>query len=550
MLIDGRNIPEYQQLKTEICIVGAGPAGITIAREFINTKFEVILIESGGLKFDSKLQSLSSADVSSSNKSNLKYARRRQIGGNSHVWNAPIDRNTPGWRCLPLEPLDFESRQWIPNSGWALKNEQIEPYYSRAHQMCGLEEIDYAFKNWQNYKFTSLFSHSNNLRNTISQYGNSSIFTRDYPSQIQNAANITTLIYSTVVNIETNSSGRKIVNLEVSSIRGNKFNIAAQKIVLAAGGIENARQLLLSNQQQPLGLGNQYDLVGRFFMDHPQIELGLFIPFSRQLLNHSQLYDIHSVNQASVLGAMSLKTELIIQKQLPNHAIHFYPTYHNYLAAAKDSLELIVDDLVKAKVPQDLCKRIEFMVRGRDYFKHALFWKTKRVLFNKNLGKWSFLPNEKSRFSALKLICQLEQIPLSSNRIILTSERDLLGQNKISLLWRLNNWEINSLYKIVEEIEQELNQSKIGYFARFELPTSWDFNHVSGFHHLGTTRMHVDAKYGVVDSNCKVHGISNLYVAGSSVFPTGGYANPTLTIIALAIRLADEIKQEYCKISH
>ena len=543
MIIDGRNLPEHRQLEAEICIIGAGPAGIAIAREFIGTKSKIILIESGGLKFDSKLQSLSSADVASSSKSNLEYSRRRQLGGNSHLWNAPINSRTAGWRCLPLDRLDFEPREWISHSGWAFKREHLEPYYSRAHQLCNLKQIDYDFDNWQSYNFPPLLPDSNHLKNTISQYGNSSIFTRYYPQKISSAANITTLIYSTVLNLKTNSVGKKVTSLTASSTRGNQFKIRAKQVVLAAGGIENARLLLLSNQQQRSGLGNQHDLVGRFFMDHPQIDLGLIVPFSRQLLNKTQLYDIHSMGKASILGAISLKTELIIREQLPNHAIHFYPIHHNCLAAAKDSFEVIVDSFTRAKIPKGLAYHIHNMIWGQEYFRNVAYWKTRRFLSNSNLGRWSFMPAEKSRFSALKLTCQIEQIPLASNQIVLTSDKDCLGQNKIKLNWRLSDWEINSLAKIVETIEQELDRSKIGYFARFEESISFDFDRVSGFHHLGTTRMHVNPKHGVVNSNSRVHGISNLYVAGSSVFPTGGYANPTLTIVALAIRLADRLKE-------
>ncbi|MEL6494229.1 MAG: GMC oxidoreductase [Cyanobacteria bacterium J06623_7] len=544
MLIDGRNLPESHQLETEVCIIGAGPAGITIAREFINTKFLVILVESGGLEFDPKLQSLSTGDVFSLHTSDLKYSRRRQMGGNAHAWNAPIDRHTAGWRCLPLESQDFAPRDWIPDSGWAFTQEHLKPYYRRAHQICNLSPLNYAFEVEADNDFPPLFPHSRSLRTTISQYGDSAIFTHHYPREIYHADNITTLFYATVTQLETNSHGQRVNRLTLKSTAGNKFYLTAKKIILATGGIENARLLLLSNQQQQSGLGNQHDLVGRFFMDHPQIDLGLFVPFSRQFLNRTRLYDIHTDNhQISLLGAISLKTELIIQKQLPNHAIHLYPTYHGSLAAAKNSFEAIKDSLIEAKMPDRPFEHFSKMIYGHQYFQDALFWKARRSLSQSNLGQWSFLPDEKSRFSALKLTCQLEQIPLASNRITLTSGKDCLGQNKIALRWRLNDWEIKSLNKIINSIKQELNQSGMGYFLPREEPLCLDFELVSGFHHLGTTRMHINPRRGVVNEDCQVHGISNLYIAGSSVFPTGGYANPTLTIVALAIRLADKIKE-------
>ncbi len=540
MIVDGRNITELQQLKTDICIVGGGPAGLTLANEFINSRLGVILIESGSLNFNPEAQSLSEAKAISVNQSDLKKSRRRQVGGNAHAWNAPIDSKTAGWRCLPLDPLDLEPRDWIPDSGWPFKHQDLESYYQRAHQICGLKEFNYAVEDWQQPDSSPLFTDSQNLQTTISQFAHSSIFTSYYPQKIRRASNIRILTNTTVLQIE--STVQNVTNVDVASLKGNRFKVGAKIFILAAGGIENARLLLLSNEQCSLGLGNQHDLVGRFFMDHPRIDLGLFVPFSRQFFDHSQLYDIHAVNGTSILGAISLTTQLLIKEKLPNHGIHFYPTYHGHLAQAKISFKTITRELSQGTIPDKTAHHVYRMLSGRKYFIDVVYWKIWRLLSNSHLGIWTFLPHEKTRFSALRLTCQLEQIPLASNRLVLNSEKDRFGQNKIELHWQLGDRETEALKKITTIVSQELNQSGVGYFQSLEQPLNQDFAALTGHHHLGTTRMHSSPKQGVVDADCRVHGLNNLFVAGSSVFPTGGYANPTLTIVALAIKLADKIK--------
>jgi choline dehydrogenase-like flavoprotein len=542
MLIDGRNLQENHQLKTEICIIGSGPAGMTIARELIATQYDVILIESGGLEFDSKIQSLAGGKVNSLKQSSLEKSRRRQLGGTSNVWKAPIDRATPGWRCLPLDTEDFKQQDWLPDSGWPFEREDLDPYYLRAHQMCGIGEFDYAVENWEANDCPRLFSYSSKLRTTISQYVSSSVFTHSCPRAIQQAKNIRTLIYSTVVEIRINSTGDRVTNLVVKNPNGIGFKVSAKIFVLATGGIENARLLLLSNNQQRQGLGNQHDLVGRFFMDHPKIELGLFIPFSRSFFNRTKLYDIHQVNGASILGAISLNRELIGDNKIANHAINLYSTYHGHLAQAKTSIEDLKQDLFKPKISKKILPQIYDLIQGHQYLTEVAFWKAWRFMLDQKLGSLSFVPFEKTRFSAVRLVCQMEQAPIRSNRLILSSEKDCLGQSKIELHWQLSNFDLCSLNKIMETIKQELENSGLGTFIQAEPTRCWDFDTVSGYHHLGTTRMHLNPRQGVVDPNCQVHGVNNLFIAGSSVFPTGGYANPTLTIVALAIRLADKIK--------
>ena len=135
-----------------------------------------------------------------------------------------------------------------------------------------------------------------------------------------------------------------------------------------------------------------------------------------------------------------------------------------------------------------------------------------------------------------------EQSPNPHSRVTLSDERDIFGRNRVRLDWRLTPLDMRSIIKAQEIIDQELRYAGLGRLE-IELRTETPPEHLEGgWHHMGTTRMHRDPKRGVVDEHCRVHEITNLFIAGPSVFPTGGYANPVLTFVALAIRLADYIK--------
>jgi choline dehydrogenase-like flavoprotein len=181
-------------------------------------------------------------------------------------------------------------------------------------------------------------------------------------------------------------------------------------------------------------------------------------------------------------------------------------------------------------------------LKGSDYFLPAAFWGGLRRLPGLQRGGWSYLPYEKQRFSQFEVIYQIEQAPDPNNRVMLSSQRDRLGQPKVEIHWRLNPIDLHTIKRVQQIWQEEFMQSEFGELQLNSDEAGLMFEKPAIHHHMGTTRMHQDAKQGVVDPDCRVHNITNLYITGSSVFPTAGYANPTLTIIALAIRLADHIK--------
>lgn len=541
MMIDARLLPSDEVLEAQVCIIGAGPAGITLAREFVNQNFQVCLLESGGLEFDSDLQSLCEAIVVGDPYPVVRETRRRQFGGTSHFWEGQKGYQDFGWRCLPLDEIDFEQRDWLPYSGWPFKRDHLDPFYQRAQQVCQIGPYAYKAEAWEDQRAVRLPFKSDRITTSMSQYGSREPFTQEYREEIRRASNITTVFYATVVAIETNDSLQTVTRLQVTSPRNNAFTVTAQIVILATGGMENARLLLASNHQQPTGLGNQNDVVGRFFMDRPILSARL-VPYNRKIFDQTALYDIYPTKGASVMARVRLSDATLRQERLMNNGAQLFPRPLAHQREATLALRSLLGSLRSGKPPATLLQQAGTVVRGLDYVAAAGFWSAVRKVPALRRGDWSYLPYEKRRFSEFEVFYQIEQAPDPNNRIQLSADRDRFGQPMTEIHWQINSIDVEHAVRVQEIWAEEFAKAGLGDYQFARTKEEWKFEKPAMHHHMGTTRMHHDPKQGVVDANCKVHGISNLFIAGSSVFPTSGYSNPTLTIIALSLRLADHVK--------
>jgi FAD dependent oxidoreductase len=268
VLIDAHKVPEGRTVETEVCIVGAGAAGITLALEFVNQPFRVCLLESGSLEFDQATQSLYDGEIAGLPYTSLKAARARYFGGTTNHWN--------GW-CRPLDEIDFQTREWIPHSGWPFGRAHLEPYYKRAQKICQLGPFNYDAEAWQTQDAPSLPLAGGRVITTVFQFSPPTRFGQLYRDEIVHARNISTYLRANVLEIEATKTGKTVTRLRVACLQGNKFWISAKFFILATGGIENARLLLASNKVYAAGLGNQNGIVGRFFMDHVNLDSGAIL---------------------------------------------------------------------------------------------------------------------------------------------------------------------------------------------------------------------------------------------------------------------------------
>jgi choline dehydrogenase-like flavoprotein len=544
MLIDARSIPTGEVIESEVCIVGAGPAGVTLARELANQNFRVCLLESGGVDLDEKTQSLRQGESEGNVFGTLEGERRFQFGGTSNAWKIRIGENQLGVRYLPLDKIDFEKRDWLPYSGWCFDKAHLDPFYDRAQKVCQLGAFAYNAEAWENSDNPRL-PLGNNVVTSMFQFGSRAIFNGEYREEIERASNITTYINANLANIETDETGKIVSRVEVACISGNKFWVCAKVFILSAGGIENARLLLLSNKVQKTGLGNQNDVVGRYFMEHPLVRCGTLIPSNLNIFQKTGLYDLRRVNKTPVMGKLSLSEETMRREHLLNISAILFPIPKPYQTQAVNSLKALRGIRHNSEVRKNAFKHFANLTLGLDYILPAAYGAiTKQEPFVPSLawGGWSASSHLQKRFAAFDVLHQTEQAPHPDNRITLMDDRDCLGRPKAHLSWRWRDIDIDTIKRSQDILKAEFAHAGIGDLQISRDGDLPELMHPGTNHLMGTTRMHDDPKQGVVDKNCQVHGVSNLFIAGSSVFPTGGFANPTLTIVALAIRLGDRVK--------
>ncbi|MEL7504174.1 MAG: GMC family oxidoreductase [Cyanobacteria bacterium J06554_6] len=546
MLIDARTLPNDTSIETDICIVGAGPAGITLAREFKNSHFNVCLIESGGLETDAETQLLSKGEIISSDsypKDELEAGRQRQLGGASNRWHIDLGYQT-GVRHAPLDPIDFQSRDWLPHSGWCLSYTNLIPYYEKAQQVCQIGPFDYDSPAWLTPDRQPLPVDPNSLKTTLFQFGPQNIFAQQYGVEISQSRNISLYLYANATELITTTSDSRITGLRLACLNGNRFRLTARFYVLAMGGIENARLLLASNQTHTQGLGNEYDLVGRFYMDHPGFRIGAFIPRKRQQIAQMGLYDLHQAKGIPVAGKLSLTSALMQREQIVNTSIWFFPRPRGHQSPAVEALRSLLRSSRRGRDLADLTSQAKKILGGLDDITavatRSLFGRQPRLI-DAACGGWSYQKNCDRDYAFFEVSAQVEQAPNPDNRITLSQDRDVLGLPRTTLHWRWSDIDLYSLRKTQQILQREIEQAKLGRFVP-DTEEKMLSKLYSAHHHMGTTRMHSNPSHGVVDQNCRVHSCPNLFIAGSSIFPTGGYANPTLTIVALSLRLADYIR--------
>lgn len=557
MLLDARRVAQDAIVECDVCIVGAGPAGLTLAREMAGTDIRVCVLESGGREFDPATQDLADGRVSGGSFEPLRNARRRQLGGMGNQWDSDLGvRDELGFRAGPLDAIDFEQRDWLPHSGWPFGRAHLDPFYERVHRRFGLGPYRYDAAHWADGTAGPLPVDPTMFTTDVWTFVRQELFTRELPDELARAANVALYLWANVVEIETAEHAGEVTALRVACLDGNRFRVRAKTFVLAAGGMENARLLLLSDRVQRGGLGNGHNVVGRYFMEHQPVHGGTLRPARRAVIDELSLYDVRRVGGVPVIGKLVPHEDLLRREQLLNFSVAFLPKHPRYRKArgdGPDSVVALAKAAARLRVPEAFGTHVKNIVRDIDYVGARALWRLSRGrLFSDftagpNMltgGGWSAAGDASRRYAVLDVHLHVEQAPHPENRVTLDDRLDPLGCRKVHLHWLWRERDFTSVRRGQELLADQLRRAGVGEF-RIASEQGRPVLEASGLHHqMGTTRMHADPKFGVVDAHGRVHGVGNLYMAGYSVFPTGGYINPTLTVLALALRLADRVKGE------
>lgn len=521
MLIHRHGVPAGSIQRTDVCIVGAGAAGLALAWAFDAAPFKVLVLEAGGLQADPRDQdgadgTAETAILPGRSDYPFRQTRLRALGGTTRRWTGA---------CLALDPDDFDVRPWLPGSGWPFGREALEPYYREAARFLALP--DWGSEAWQ--PLPPLHGDGLVARSVLHPV-RTDLASRQR-QRLERSRNVRLIPRATVLELLRDPAGSRITALRVADRDFPEFRVEASWVVLAAGGLENPRLLLASRSCEPGGLGNRHDLVGRCFMEHGHravalLELGPFCSMFRALTDQSRTAPTGGppAFRQATLGLDEVLRDRHGLLNLHLRACRYHPLEGvETVVAAKEAWRC-----------RDAAGLAALAAAPHRWPALApyLFWHARQKL----------LP--RSRFGWVRLMGWLEQEPALANRVTLSRERDALGQPRAHLTLGFSRRMDESLARSLHLIGERL--AARGFGRLISDPEA--LTHLQGYakvgcHHMGGTRMHGDPRQGVVDADARVHGIANLYVAGSSLFPTGGAANPTFTLVALALRLADHLNR-------
>ena len=526
-------LPEH-----DICVVGSGPAGLALALACAAQGQRVIVLESGGERPAPDTAELGRASIADVRRhAPMETASARALGGSSHWW---------GGRCVPFDPVDFSTRPYAPDAAWPIAFEELAAWAEPAAAFlgCGPAKFRAVSSNWDRLRGASFDRLERwTPRNNLSQV---------HAESLRTAANLTVFLHATVCGLKLSRSGACVEALEVAA-NGGRRQVRSPRFVLACGGIETTRLLLATQRDNPTAFGGRDGPLGRYYMGHLSGKIAnLVLSDPADVRLHDFVLDQGVYERRR----LSLTDDVLNGQQLLNISFWadnpaFHDPQHRNALLSLTWLGLAIPAVGRRLLPEAV-RQSHLGPRPRRVWPHvrnvladpvgaALQVTTVlRERYLKSPRKPGFLLRNRSGRYALHY--HAEQAPSATSRITLTDDCDATGLPRASIALEFRQEDASSVVRAHESLDASLRDAGLGSLEFHTTDSSWSRSVLDqasdGIHQLGSTRMAAQGKPGVVDRDCRVQGVDNLYIASSSVFPSSGQANPTYLLVMLALRLA------------
>lgn len=532
-----------QAKPVDVAVIGAGPVGLAIAHRLMSSGLRIVVLEAGGARFEPKAQEEAfDGFVSPRLHPQLSLYRRRMLGGTSTVW---------GGRCIPFDPSDFEDAPSGDGGTWPIRYDDVAPYVTQAVSWLNCGEPEFVAREALPAEPAPLIEGVKDTRlslEEVERFSPPMNAWREWRHAFRAATSVLVAPNAVCTGIDVDAAAPHAKGINIKTPGGKTLRLAPAITVVAAGGLESPRLLLASREGRPQGLGNGHDLLGRFYMTHILADVGWL-----SILDPKRVHPDYAHSRDGVYVRRLLKLSederrrygLLNAIARPNIPPIGDATHKSaVLSAAFLAKRLIIPEYRRRLVAEDsvhspLLRHVGNVLSGPDKLvAFGIDWSRRRVLARRKLPSL-FLRGG----GGVPLEVVAEQAPESGSRVTLSNERDSHGMPRLVVDWRLSVHDTSSLRRTLGIMHEALSGSSIARLSvtATELDQLSEACRPQGGHHIGTARMGRTSRLGVVDEWGALWEASNVYLAGSAIFPRSSAANPTLMAVALAFRTADKI---------
>lgn len=542
MHIRAGTLADDAELSADVCVVGAGPAGMVLTKRLARNGRSVVLLEAGGQKGPGKSLALYRGQtVDPSFHLPPDQDRTRGLGGTSALW---------GGRCMPFDPIDFEPRAHVPNSGWPVTYDELRPWYEQAQTYvdCGPYSYDSDASGLTGALVDGLQSDVLQTR-SLERWSPPTHFGKSLGPDLFSDTNVS-VVTEAVVTGFARGSDNAVDAVQCQTVNARRrFRVKAQEFVLACGGLETTRLLLASRSDDRPALGDHSGWLGRGYMCHLRGVIARIVlePGRKLLFGYETDPDGIYVRRRFTISPEAQREEelmnlyALLDRPLMGDASH---------GSASLSLIYLLKRILGGASDEAEIATGRFALY-RQHLRNLVFGAPEVLSVLPKFGRDRFLSGRRmpslllsSDDTRFYLQFHAEQSPIRESAVTLSDERDATGMPMLRIDPQVADADVSAIRRAHNVIDRELRASGAGRleFLEEDVEASIRACKCTLGHHIGTTRMAADPSEGVVDADAKIHGVKNLYVASASIFPTSSQAHPTLTVLAFALRLAEHLK--------